>query len=342
MEQIVFGLIGYGAWGRHHARAIAACPEARLACIVARSESSRAAAAADYPAAEIVQDYRHMLRRNDIDAVAVVLPSDLHHEVGLAVLRAGIHLLLEKPMALSLAECDELIEAAKAHSRLIAIGHEMRSSSLWSRVKELIDQRAIGDPLYAIIELWRRPYRQGADGWRYSIERVGDWILEEPIHFFDLARWYFSGRGNPISVFAHANSTQPGRPELQDNFSAMVKFPGGAYAVISQTLAAYEHHQTVKITGTNGALWASWSGAMDRTLAPTFSLKHFDGENVHDICIPTMAGEVFELEAQLKRVVNAIRESRPPAVTGDDGRWSVSLCLAARESVRTGKEVVLG
>ena len=83
----------------------------------------------------------------------------------------------------------------------------------------MIDAGAIGDPQYALIELWRNPYRPGADGWRYDIERVGDWILEEPIHFFDLARWYFAGSGEPVSVYARANALDPDRPALQDKFA---------------------------------------------------------------------------------------------------------------------------
>jgi len=342
MEKVVFGLIGYGAWGRHHARAIAGTPDAQLAAIAARSESSRTAAAADHPRAEIVADYRALLRRADIEVVSVVLPSDLHREVGKAVLEAGKHLLLEKPMALSVADCEDLIATARRHSRLIAIGHEMRFSSLWRRVKELIDSGAIGEPLYAMIELWRRPYRLGAEGWRYAIDRVGNWILEEPIHFFDLARWYLERWGNPTSVFARANASQAARPELQDNFSTIVTFPGGAYAVISQSLAAYEHHQTVKLTGTKVALWASWSGAMDRTFTPTFSLKHFDGEHVREIPISRLPGEVFELEDQAQALVRALRSNGKLGATGEDGKWSVALCLAAAESVKTNQIVTIG
>src|ERR1700742_2742850 len=107
----------------------------------------------------------------------------------------------------------------------------------------------MGDPQYALIELWRRPYRQGAGGWRYDISRVGNWILEEPIHFFDLARWYFQGIGEPTSVYATGNGHQPGHPELHDNFSAIVHFPRGRHAVITQSLAGWEHHQTARITG---------------------------------------------------------------------------------------------
>src|SRR5206468_1057225 len=178
-----------------------------------------------------------------------------------------------------------LNELAASRNGLVAIGDELRLSSLWGTAKEMIAAGDVGRALYVLIELWRRPYRLGSDGWRYDIARVGNWILEEPIHFFDLARWYLAGAGDPVSVVASASAQRADHPELQDNFSAIVRFPGDAYAVVSQTLAAFEHHQTVKLTGTKGAIWASWSGAMDRTAHPTFWMKHFDGETVRDVPI---------------------------------------------------------
>ena len=75
------------------------------------------------------------------------------------------HLLLEKPMALSVAECDELVVLADQHDLVLAVGHELRVSSLWGGVKELIDKGAIGQPRAALVELSRFPYRQGASGW---------------------------------------------------------------------------------------------------------------------------------------------------------------------------------
>src|SRR5262245_47640423 len=151
--------------------------------------------------------------------------------------------------------------------------------------------------MYCLIELWRRPYRLGSEGWRYDINRVGDWILEEPIHFFDLARWYLSpSAGDPISVYAAASAKRDDHPELHDNFSAILHFPRGRYAVISQTLAAWEHHQTAKLTGTSGAIWASWRGPMDRTFEPTFSLKIQRGDGpVEQVEISKPSGEVYEL-----------------------------------------------
>ena len=334
-----FALIGFGAWGSHHARAIVESPDAELVAIAARSEKSQAAAREAHPGVRVVGDYRELLTDSSIEAVDVVLPSHLHHQIGLDVLKAGKHLLMEKPMCLSEAECDDLVHAARERNLRLAVGHEMRLSSLWGKGKELIEAGAIGEPLYVLIELWRKPYRLGADGWRYDIKRVGNWILEEPIHFFDLARWYLAAQGDPVSVYARANSRQTDHPELQDNFSAMVTFPHGVYAVISQTLAAFEHHQVVKVTGTKGALWASWSGAMDRTFTPTFSLKHFDGAEVRDVPTGKPSGEVFELVDQITAFAASVREGEPLPATGEDGRWSVAMCLRAQESVDTGRPI---
>ncbi len=339
MKKVRFGLVGYGAWGKHHARAISECAESELVAIAARSDSTQAEARANHPAAQIVADYREMLARPDIDVVDVVLPTDLHYQVGSAVLRAGKHLLLEKPMSANLAHCEELIQLAKQQKRLLAIGHEFRLSSLWGKVKEMIDSGAIGEPQYALIELWRNPYRQGTDGWRYDIARVGNWILEEPIHFFDLARWYFSSLGNPQSVYARANARRSEYPELQDNFSAIINFSHGAYAVISQTLSAFEHHQVVKITGTKGALWATWSGAFDRTFHPTFSLRHSNGDILKEIPITKLTGEVYELVDQIEVVSRAVRNGAALSATGEDGKWSVQMCLKAQESVDRGSVI---
>ncbi|QDU64316.1 1,5-anhydro-D-fructose reductase [Planctomycetes bacterium Pan216] len=341
MSSLRFGLIGFGAWGKCHANAIAKTEGAELVAIAARSESTCADARTAYPEASVTSNFGEIVGRDDIDVVDIVVPSYLHFEIASAVLSSGKHLLLEKPMCLSVEHCDELIRLAKQRGVLLAIGHELRLSSLWGQVKTMIDDGFLGDPRYALVELSRKPYRVGADGWRYDIDRVGNWILEEPIHFFDLARWYLSSNGEPQSIFASASSKQPDHPELQDNFSAIMQFSGGAYAVISQTLSMFEHHQTVKVTGTKGSLWAGWSGAMDRTRRPDFFLRAGSGDEVQDIPIEKITGEVFELEDQMEMLVQAARDGRPLQTTGEDGKWSVAMCLAAQRSVDRGQPVAM-
>jgi myo-inositol 2-dehydrogenase/D-chiro-inositol 1-dehydrogenase len=334
-------LVGFGAWGSHHARVIAAHPLACLTAVAAKSAASRERAAQEHAGCRAYADYREMLAREELDAVAVVVPSHLHFEMGRAVLESGRHLLLEKPMCLSVLDCQVLVALARSRQLVLAAGHEMRLSSLWGKAKELIDAGALGEPLHALIELWRRPYRPGADSWRHDIGRVGNWVLEEPIHFFDLARWYFQNGATPQSVFARANARQLDRPELEDHFSAMLQFTGGRYAVISQCLGGWEHHQTVKVSGRDGALWAAWSGANDRTFEPTFSLRLQRGSHLEEIAIPRAAGEVFELADQFDRFQRAIQDGTPPAATGEDGAWAVRLCVKAQESVERGAPVLI-
>src|SRR5262245_3480207 len=119
-------LVGYGAWGAHHARVMSRNPEAQLVAIAARSEATQARARQEHPSSTVYGDYRAMLDRERLDAVAVVLPSHLHFEVGRAVLESGRHLLLEKPMCLSVEHCRELNSLAESRRRVVAIGHEMR------------------------------------------------------------------------------------------------------------------------------------------------------------------------------------------------------------------------
>jgi myo-inositol 2-dehydrogenase/D-chiro-inositol 1-dehydrogenase len=337
---IRFGLIGYGAWGRHHADAIAAAPGARLAAIACATAATAAAARRDFPDVPVHLDYRDLLARADVDAVDIVVPNHLHAEVGVAALERGKDVLLEKPMACTALECDALIAAAARAGRVLSIGHELRLSAQWGRVKTLIDAGDIGEPLYALFELFRFPYRRGAGGWRYQRARVGSWILEEPVHAFDFALWYFEDAGDPISVSAIGNGK--GREEgMYDNVSAIVRFPGGRHAVVTQTLAAFEYHQVVEVVGTEGAVRGWWSGALDRTLEPRFELKaQRRGQSAPEVIPIERSGEVFELRAQLARTAAAF-EARRPLVTGEEARKRVILCREAERSIVEGREIAL-
>ena len=337
-----FGLVGFGAWGQHHAQSIATNPEAQLVAIAAPSEASRAAAAKAHPGARIFPDHRQMLAETKLDIVDVVTPSHTHLEMAKDVFNAGCHLLLEKPMALRVEDCRAMVKLAQERGLKFAVGHEFRLSSQWGEIKRRIASGVIGEPQYVLVELLRKPYRLGASGWRYDPQRVGSWVLEEPIHFFDLARWYLEDAGDPVDLYAYGNSRDPARPALYDNFSAMFKYPNGAYAVVSQTLAAFEHHQTVKVAGTKGAIWAGWSGALDRTLEPMCFLKVFDGEKLEEVKLAKQSGEVFELREEIARCVQMVRGEAEPAATGEVGLWSAGLCLLAEESIRQKRPLPVG
>ncbi len=332
-----FALAGFGAWGKLHAQSIAANSDAELVAITAPSEGSRAEAIASFPNARVFADVHQMMETVEFDIIDIVTPSSTHRDIAEAAMQRGKHILLEKPMVITLDDCHAIVNGAQKAGVKLAVGHELRLSSQWGAIKRIIDQGTIGEPQYVLVELSRKPYRLGAGGWRYDQSRVGSWVLEEPIHFFDLARWYLEGSGDPIELVAYANSRDPQRPMLFDNFSAMFKYANGSYAVVSQTLAAFEHHQTVKVSGTKGALWAGWSGALDRTLEPSYFLKVFDGERLDNVAIETHSGEVFELREEIATCIKMVRGQCKPAASGLDGLWSAGLCLIAEESIRQNR-----
>ena len=267
-----FGLIGYGLWGRHHATALASAPGATLVAIACASESTAAVAARDFPSVPVDIGYRALLARPDIDAVAVVVPNHLHAEVGVAALEAGKDVLLEKPMATTVEDCDRLIAAARTSGRVLTIGHELRLSAQYGRVKEMIDAGQIGVPQYIGFSLFR--------------------------------------------------------------------FPGGAHAVITETLAGFEYHQTLHVAGTEGAIRSWWSGTLDRTLHPTFELRRESrGKGVETVPVEH-SGELVELRVQAREVVGAFTRRRA-LVSGEEARKRIVVCLAAEQSLREGREIAL-
>lgn len=270
----------------------------------------------------------------------MVVPNDLHAEVGVAALEGGKDVLLEKPMAPTLAERDRLLEAARRSGRVLTIGHELRLSAQWGRIKTLIDAGDIGEPMSAVVNLFRFPYRQGSQGWRYQPGRVGSWILEELVHHFDFLMWYFERWGDPVSVYA-VGSSKDRAAGMADTFSAVLRFPGSLHAVLTQTVAGFEYHLVVEIVGTEGAIRTWWSAAIDRTRHPAFELKvKRRGQSEPETVPLEPSGELFELEEELRQVVGAFRE-RCPLVSAEEARKRIVVCLEAERSLREGRELPL-
>ncbi|MBK9609488.1 MAG: Gfo/Idh/MocA family oxidoreductase [Betaproteobacteria bacterium] len=339
-----FALIGYGLWGRYHADAIVNAPGAELAAIACASGQTAAAARKAFPDVAVFTDYQELLARKPelaLDAADIVVPNHLHAEIGIAALDAGLDVLLEKPMAPAVAECDALIAAARRNARVLTIGHEFRLSGQWGGMKKIIDAGEIGRPRYGNVSLFRFPYRPGSSAWRYDQRRVGSWILEEPVHFFDMLMWYFEGQGDPVAVHAAGNA-KDGAPGMYDNFSTLLRWPGDLYATVTQTLSGFEHHHVMEVVGSEGALRTWWSGTMDRARDPRFELKVQRRGETQCAIVGGLgpSGEVFELQEELRLVVEAF-QARRPLVAPEEARKRIIVCLEAERSVRENRVVDL-
>lgn len=342
-----FGLIGFGAWGRQHAQAIAALPGLELAAIACTSKSSAEAATVAYPRARVSRDWREVVADPGIDTIDVAAPNYLHAEIAEAALRAGKDVLLEKPMATTIAGCDALLVAERESGRLLSIGHELRQSAQWGKIKSLLDADAIGEPLYLNINLFRNFYRSGAETWRYDRARVGSWLLEEAVHYFDLALWYFARHGDPVTLRAWGNQREGRDAGMYDNVSVVLRYASGAYVTFNQSVAGFEHHLVTEIAGAEGAIRTHWSGTMDRDHRASYELrvqtKGFPFERGVSECerIPiAKSGEVYELTEQIRLTAAGFAQRRAlvPAI---EARKRVILCVEAERSLREDREIRL-
>jgi myo-inositol 2-dehydrogenase / D-chiro-inositol 1-dehydrogenase len=333
------GLVGYGAWGRMHAGAITRLPNLTLAGIVCGSEDSARAAAAQNPGVPVHRKLAELLADRGVELVDIVTPNHLHADMAVASLEAGRHVLLEKPIATSIADGEKVVAAVRRTGKFLAVGHELHVSQQWRTIREIIARGEIGRPVYANMALFRHPFRQGSGGWRYDPARVGSWILEEPVHYLDLLRWYFTEAGPPVEVqsFGAAPGAGPGMSAI---FTCRIGFAGGAYAVFSQCLSGFQHHLLMDLAGDAGAIRTWWSAATARSETPHFDLAVRRGAaEAETIAIPA-SGERFELEEQLRQLPERAA-ARDPLVSAQDGLTAVRLCLEAERSLVEGRVVRL-
>lgn len=336
-SKVRFGVIGVGRFGMRQAEAIRAHPKAELAAVAAATRES-AARAAELCRVPAFVGYTDMLARDDLalDVVSIVTPNTTHEEIALDALDAGKHILVEKPMATTVEGCDAIIDAANRSGRVVYVGHKNRVSPLWGRAKMEIEIGNLGRPLSVSLRLWRREFRRGADGWRFDRSRVGDWILEEPVHFMDLARWYLSDLGEPLSLHAAANGRTP---ELHENLAVLIKYDGG-FAAVSHTTAGAGHHLVGEITGTDASLRVTWDAAADQS-EPLYRLEIARGSEATEIPITTPPSEIVCLHAEIDALVRHLQDGSPLPIEPEDGRWAVRMCVAAAESIQTGDVVPL-
>jgi myo-inositol 2-dehydrogenase/D-chiro-inositol 1-dehydrogenase len=326
--QTKVALAGFGAWGQMHARAISAIADAEVVAILVRSQASRDAALQIVPNARLYESLDELLAQSDVDVVNVLLPNHFHAQTAVAAMRAGRHVLIEKPVGLSLEECDAVLEASQRYGRLAAVNHELRVSRQWGLVKDRIERGDLGEIHHQHLSLFRKPFRPGSGGWRFDRERVGSWVLEELVHFIDLVLWYRASAGLPSSVMAFGGDR---KQALSTHFTLVMEWPDGATAVLNQCLGGFEHHTVLEIAGSHGAVRTWWSGAMDRTTKPNFELKIRSGDaEAQELTIP-LSGEVFELEEHLRQAYAGFALGRS-VMSVEDARPSIVVALAAQRS----------
>lgn len=323
-----FGLVGQGGWGLQHARAIVQ-EGGTLAWVVGQSPTPDAAIAAlDVP---YYQGY-DLDRLPRVDIVDLVVPNVLHASYAMAALSRGYHVLLEKPMATQLDDARALIQAYRASEKVLAIGYEMRFSPLWAKVRDLIHER-IPDWQWIDASLERHPFRVGKHGWRSDPMQVGDWTIEEAVHHFDLLSWIGRRDFSPVTVTAD----YPGSPPpMADLCSATLRYRAGGMATYRSILNAEGHHLVVTAYASRGSIRAEWHGVTDRTNSPQMSVVWRENGRQELIPIDELAGEVFELNREIRAMIAAVDWGSSLWITPEAAYWNLVVSHAVIASGREG------
>ena len=340
MSRVRIALFGFGRFGQEHAEAIASSSRAELVGIAARTEKTcrKATRSFGVPA---TTDYRQLTAREDVDAVDIVLPTDLHESTAIEALRSGKHVLVEKPMALTVSQCDRILAEASSRSLTLCVNLELRASNLWGRVKRDIDKGVVGEPLHGAFDLWRFPFRRGSEEWRYTQERVGSWTHEEPVHYLDAALWFFDALGSPDQITCHAIGRNGASVELSDNTTQLLRWPGGQFFQISGSNSLFGYHQQLRIVGEEGSIAVAWDGSDES--AEEGRQDYFVVRNGRRRRVPirTRSTEPLDLKRNIDAFCARVLGRQADIATGEDGRRSIALVEAALLSARSGTSAKL-
>ena len=338
MKKIRLAIIGTGVFAGIHAAGIERMEDAELVAVCDNVAEKAKRFAEEHNVGYWSADYRDILARDDVDAVTIPAPDQLHMEIATAAMRAGKHVLCEKPMALSLDDCREMIKVAEQTGKKLMIGQICRYTPAFVKAKELIDKGEIGELFFVESEYAHDYCKIGGEGtWRVTPERHP--ILGGGCHAIDLLRLI---AGNPSEVFAYANHKMlPGWP-VDDCTIAVMKFPNGAIGKVL-TAIGVKRNYTMRTV-----LYGSLGTIIVDNTSPTLSIfksslagseESFGSEQE---CIEMKiecAVDNHNTYGEIKEFCECIREDKPIVMTGEEGMATVAVCLAAVKSAKTGAPV---
>lgn len=326
-KKLQVGVIGVGSFGSLHAQVYHQAEACELVAIAdvneGRVEQVRTALGV-----EGYTDYRELLGRGDIDAVSICTTDELHLEPALAAADAGLHMLIEKPLALTPADCDTIIDAAGQAGVKLMVGHILRFDPRYYTARQRIAQGQIGQ----LIHLYTRRNNAFASARRLAAHTSVLFFLG--IHDIDFVLWCVGAV--PERVVAQAVNVV--LQDTPDTVLALLQFADGPIASLEASWVLPESHPRgldarFDAVGTGGALYVDGSGG-------SVVVAHERVEQPALWYVPELFGErAGILRDEIAHFVRCVREDREPVVGGQDGKAAVQVACAIQESYQTGRPV---
>jgi UDP-N-acetyl-2-amino-2-deoxyglucuronate dehydrogenase len=327
MDEIRVAVMGAGGAGRGHARTYAKLDGVKLVAVNDVNEE-RGKPLADELGARLFLDYHEMIETlgDDIDAVSIVLPHKFHADAALTAFAAGKHVLIEKPMCVTIAEADQMIAAAERAGVRLMVGFSHRFHTELITARRLINDGELGKIAMAIDYMsFGGDAKIGSWNWNKELG-AGGMMIYNSVHGADRLCWLLGA--NVEEVYGHMG-TYAHQGDTEDNAVATLRFDNGVIGSMITNFCPFElpNKCDLDIYGTKGAIriktWESITFSNERT---TFTQTRQRDDH---------------FRAEIQEFIDSIREHRQPAITGHDGKISLAIILAFYQSVTQGRPVRL-
>jgi len=355
-KEISTALIGYGKAADMHAKALLNIPENKLAAVCGRSDEKASLFAQRYKI-NAYTDIREMVTTEKIDLVIVCTPHPNHKDATLAALRAGSNVLVEKPLASSIEDCDAMIDMAAICKRKLGVVSQRRFFPASLRIKKAIEEKKIGEPMLGTITMlgWRNRSYYEADPWRGTWSGEGGGVLvNQAPHQLDLLQWYMGSEIEELyGVWKNINHPYI---EVEDTAAAIIRFKNGAIANIlvsnAQDPGIYgkvhvhgSNGASVGVQTDGGAMFIAGMSTMQQP--PKNDLWTVKGEE-HFLRIWEQEDSAFfsavdpveyYIRQQQLDFIKALLNDQEPLISGGEGKKTVEIFTAIYRSMQENKPI---
>jgi len=357
MPKLRTALVGTGKVAHLHAAALRSLPESEFVAVCGRPSERLQAFAAQY-GVRAFSDVKEMIAAAGVEAICICTPHPDHLKPTVEAAEAGVHVLVEKPLASSLADCDAMIAAGRRGGATLGMVSQRRLYPSCQRIRAALDQGALGQAILGTVVMfgWRDQAYYRSDPWRGSWQGEGGGVLvNQVVHQLDLLLWYL---GEAEEVFGYWGNLNHPYIEVEDTAVAVIRFRSGALGnVVASNSQNPALHARVSVHGSNGASvgvqtdgGAMFIAGMTTKIEPPYN----------DVwTIPGQEGELAKWKAQdaaffesvepmayfhrlqIQDFLSAVLAGRQPAVPVADGRRAVELFTAIYQSMDEKRPVRL-
>ena len=338
---VKFGIIGFGAIGPRHKEKIDDNEQAELIAVCDIDEKRLEPLSGN--CVKVFKDYREMLKLKAIDVISICTPNHLHAEMTTEALKAGKHVLCEKPMALTSKECKIMVHTALRENKKLFIVKQNRYNPPVMSVKRLIDDKKLGKVYYIVVNcFWNRSNGYYANSnWKGSRIKDGGALFTQFSHFVDLILMF---GGSVESVYTMAHNFNHPEIEIEDTGVVSLKFSDGTIGSINFTNCAYRKNMEGSITifAEKGTI------KIGGQYLNKLEYQQIEGEAITDLEISAKPNDYGDYQGSMSNhdkvydnVIDSLTNGGKVAVSGIEGMWTTEVIEAAYKSMETGDRVYI-